>query len=144
MDKRQAFEDVQEQGFGALAGSGTEQLDHVVTKIAPGGIESTCLCEYCGQKNLIGCNWDEVITGSLGYVPPDWRVDQATGTLYPFVGCANGGCRRPLIIGYAPRELKRYVTSGIESNLLTRQYAEGYAARVIGAAQQAQGGLARR
>ena len=39
--------------------------------------------------------------------------------------------------------LRRH-TSGVESNLLTRQYAEGYAARVIGAAQQAQGGLARR
>jgi len=141
MDKRQAFEDVQEQGFGALAGGGTDQLDRVTTKIAQGGIESTCMCEYCGTKNLIGCSWDEVITGSLAHVPLDWRVDQATGTLYPFVGCANGGCRRPIIVGYAPQELKRYVTSGMEANLVQRQYVEAYAQRVLGAAQ---GGLARR
>lgn len=128
------FDDLHDQGFGALGGGAADKLDQVTTKVTPQGIETLCQCGRCGRQNLIAVTWHEVITGSLGYVPPQWNVDQASGTLYPHVGCALDNCRYVIKVGYTPAELKRYKEAGIEQNYMTRQQADGFAAQVQAAA----------
>lgn len=124
---RSAFDDIPDQGFGALGGGAADQLDRVTTTVVPSGIETKCLCGRCGVKNAIDIGWDEVVIGSVQLVPPDWDVDRASGTLFPRVGCAMGGCHYLLKIGYAPSELHRYVMTGIEQGLITKEWAGGFA-----------------
>lgn len=127
------FADFQDQGFGAFDGGAADQLDRLPTKIVQGGIETQGVpCSNCGQKSAIGSDWQEVITGSIGFVPPNWNVDKKSGTLFPNVGCA--GCNRLIKVGYEPGELKRYVHSGIEQGFLTRQQADSAAQQVLQAA----------
>lgn len=132
--RRQDFEDIADQGYGALGGGGADQIDRVNTKIKATGPELTCFCEACGAKNGITFGWDEAIYGSIGYLAPDWDVEAETKLLYPRVGCSNGACRRLIIIGFAPQELKRFVQTAIEQNFITKQWAEGYAANILAAA----------
>lgn len=133
-------------GYGALGGGAAEGLDRVVTKVTPPGLSSTISCWNCGRKNGIDLDWKEIITGSLGFLPPNWDVDKKTGTLFPVCGCTGSGCNRQIKIGYTPQELKRCVQTGIEQNFITKADAESYAASVLAAAGRgpAQGGLARR
>ena len=63
-DRQSAFDDLQDQGFGALGGGAADSLDRVTTKVAPAGIESTVRCWNCGNSNLIACDWQEVIVAS--------------------------------------------------------------------------------
>jgi hypothetical protein len=130
-----AFEDLEDDGnYGVLAGvggGGASHLDRVVTTINPNGIATTCHCGRCGTKNAIDISWQEVIMGSLGYLPPGWEAVPSSGVLYPNVGCNQGGCNYALKVGYAPSELKRYVSSGIEKGFITKQAAEAYAAQVL-------------
>jgi hypothetical protein len=128
------FDDIPEQGFGALAGGAAETLDRVTTKVVPTGIETVCVCGRCGVKNQIAASWQEVLTGSVQLVPADWGVDRNTGTLYPNVYCAMGGCRYMLKIGYAPSELHRYVLAGIEQGYANPQEVSTYLAQVKAAA----------
>lgn len=131
---QEAFDDLPDENFGALGGAGAADLDKVTTKIAPAGIMTMCACGNCGVKNRIESSWQEVVMGSLGFPPPNWRVDQATGTLYPYVGCAAGGCNRELRIGYAPQELKRLVASGVENGYVNPQWVQQYSDQIKQAA----------
>ena len=113
----EAFDDLEGLGYGALGGSGTDALDQVHTAVTQNGVESKCNCGRCNLPNVITCEWNEAIIGSFGFVPPNWRVDPPTGTLFPYVGCAS--CRFEIKVGYTPGELKSYVGKAAEKNFLT-------------------------
>lgn len=147
MSDQSQFDDLPD-GYGALGGGAAEGLDRVTTKVVPTGIESTISCWNCGKKNLIGCDWREVITASIGYLPPNWDLDKKTNTLFPVLGCAGGGCNRQIKIGFTPQELTRCVAAGIEQGYITQPQVDQFKAQVRQAAGHApgpaQGGLARR
>jgi hypothetical protein len=132
MTRREEFEDLPDENFGALGGLGTAAFEKVTSKIALDGLHTACYCEYCGTKNEILSNWEEVMMGGMGYPAPNWYVDQ--GQLYPRVGCANPGCRREIGIRYAPQELGRYVDGAIGQGFLPPQRVQAFRAQVQQAA----------
>ncbi len=119
MVRKNDFDDLPDENFGALGGLGTDVLEKVTQKLAPDGLHTICYCEYCGTKNAIVSNWQEVITGSMGFVARDWFVED--GLLYPRVGCANPGCRREIGIRFTPAELARYTMGAVEQGFATPQ-----------------------
>ncbi len=141
----QEDEELYDTGYGALGGLGTQSFEKVTSKIAQDGVHTGCNCDWCGTKNEIISSWPEIIMGSMGYPAPNWYVDQ--GLLYPRVGCANPGCRREIGVRYAPQELGRYVSSGLEAGVVYIPGSAGPAtpAQVQGFKQQiAQAAGARR
>jgi hypothetical protein len=136
------FDDYKDTTFGALGGENvlgggaTSALnDDVSSKVDQDGIHAKCYCERCGTTNKVTVEWPEAVIGSLGFMPPNWQVDRATGSLYAYVGCANQGCRTELRLGYTPAELKRLVLSGVEKGVLNQQWVNNQVAAIN--AQQA-------
>lgn len=139
-DDDDPFDDLQDTGFGALGGEGAGALDRVKTSIDSAGIHNKCYCELCGTSNLVNVEWLEAIIGSLQFAPPNWQFDPKTGTLYPYIGCANPGCRREIRIGFTPAELKRYVTNAVAARQLDQNYVSQNVASITARAAQARGG----
>lgn len=132
MAKRDDFDDLPDQNYGALGGLGTEAFDKVTQKFGPEGLHTICYCEFCGTKNDIVSSWPEVVTGSMGYMSPNWFVED--GLLYPHVGCANAGCRRQIGIRFAPAELGRYAQGAVQQGYLHPQEFQRIQAGVAQAA----------
>lgn len=130
------MDDYQDEGFGALGGMGADAVDRVTTGIDPktGALTSRTACGRCNTPNVIHVDWGEAITVGEGYIPPRWKGDRETGTIYPYIACANANCRYEIKVGYYPHEMKGYVSNALGRRIIQPQQVQQVIAALRGGA----------